>query len=75
MMKAGDRIGAILKMDATTVHLIGYGTFVGNEIPDESLSGCIGEILREENIPNGKMIMDDGTIVWAVSAGGALRSK
>jgi hypothetical protein len=65
MMKAGDRIGAILKMDATTVHLIGYGTFVGNEIPDESLSGCIGEILREETEQS----------YGAVSAGGALRSK
>ena len=58
MTKKGERIGAVLKANSETVHLIGYGVYVGDETPPEAVGGFnIG-------FPNPKLQLDDGTVVW-----------
>lgn len=52
----GERVGAMLKSDEHTVWLIGYGTYQGEHVPPP-------EIL-DLGIPNPKLVMDDGTVVW-----------
>lgn len=47
----GTRVGAIKSADDTTVELLGFGTYQGY---DESPLG----------VPNPKIELDDGTVVW-----------
>ena len=58
MTTKGERIGAVLSMDDTSVRLIGYGVYVGNEVPPEGIGGF------NMGWPNPKLEMDDGTVVW-----------
>jgi hypothetical protein len=62
--KIGDRVGAILSSDKDSVNLFGYGTYQGDEIPDESCAGFMAAILRDAKHANPKIVLDDGTIVW-----------
>ena len=57
MREAGRRVGAILKADENTVHLLGYGTYEGDEVPGTGF-------LHEANITNPKIKLDDGRVVW-----------
>lgn len=52
MNKVGDRIGAILSANKSTVYLLGYGTYEGREM------------ISDFPIPNPKLLLDDGTVVW-----------
>jgi hypothetical protein len=61
--KIGDRVGAILKTTGDTVELIGYGTYVGDEIPHDRVAG-MGELLREMERPNPKIQLDSGQDVF-----------
>lgn len=54
----GTRVGALLKADETKVWLIGYGTYQGDHVPPEDAGGF------NLGIPNPKLVMDDGTVVW-----------
>ena len=58
------RICAVLKADDKDVYLIGYGSYVGDEIPDNNTVGPMAEILKQAKIKNPKLVMDDGSIVW-----------
>ena len=58
MKTKGSRAGAILKADAKTVHLIGYGVYVGDEIPPENVGGF------NLAIPNPKIELDNGKFVF-----------
>lgn len=52
MAKVGDRVGAILKANEKTVHLLGYGVFDGDvEHP-------------EFGFPNPRITLDSGGHVW-----------
>jgi hypothetical protein len=63
MTKVGSRVGAILSTDKDTVNFIGYGVYVGDEVPDKDAAGfCEG--LREHGLVNPKIVLDDGTVVW-----------
>ena len=62
-MKIGERVGAVLKSDESTVWLIGFGIYKGDEIPDEDTGG-LGSVLRDLGHKNPKLIMDDGQIAW-----------
>ncbi len=63
MAKIGDRVGAILETTSDTVKLIGYGTYVGDEIPHAKVAG-MGEILREMEHTNPKIQLDSGQDVF-----------
>ena len=52
MVKPGSRVGAILKADETTVHLLGYGVYDGMYFQPDI--GCT----------NPRITLDNGTIVW-----------
>ena len=45
MKTAGMRVGAILEADESTVKLLGYGTYEGDEVPD-SCPISAGPILK-----------------------------
>jgi hypothetical protein len=59
-MEKGTRVGAVQSADATTVKLYGYGIYEGDEIPPKE----IDEILAEIGIPNPKITLDNGNVVW-----------
>lgn len=59
----GLRIGAILKGDKTSVHLIGFGVYQGDEVPPKDTGG-MGSMLHEVGCSNPKLIMDDGQVTW-----------
>ncbi|MDO9139901.1 MAG: hypothetical protein U1E09_00370 [Methylococcales bacterium] len=52
MAKIGDRVGAILKANETTVHLLGYGIYDG-DIENPVLG-----------FPNPRITLDNGSHVW-----------
>jgi hypothetical protein len=64
MHKPGTRVGAILKADATTVHLIGYGTLIEEEVPGPEAQGWMAEGLREHKRTNPTILFDDEAKVW-----------
>ena len=60
MRQPGDRVGAILEADTETVKLLGFGVYEGEEIPPPNIEKhmfCPG-------IPNPKILLDNGEIVW-----------
>lgn len=61
--KPGTRVGAVLGATDGVVDFLGFGTYVGDEIP-ESAVGPFAEVMREAEIPNPKIKLDNGKIVW-----------
>lgn len=57
MKDVGVRVGAILEADESTVKLLGYGTYEGDEVPP---AGFLHDIGR----PNPKIVLDNGDTVW-----------
>jgi hypothetical protein len=57
MMKVGERVGAVQSAGEKTVHLYGYGVYVGDEVPPSGL-------LHEIGLTNPKIQLDNGGIVW-----------
>jgi hypothetical protein len=53
----GDRIGAILSADGSTVNLLGYGVYAGDEIPPTGFA-------HDAGIKNPKLQLDNGKVVW-----------
>lgn len=60
MREIGSRVGAILRADQETVHLIGFGVYEGDHVPPKN----IYPILHLNGITNPKLVMDDGQVVW-----------
>jgi hypothetical protein len=59
----GSRVGAIKSADQAEVRFFGYGTYQGEEIPDEGVGG-FGSIIREAGHKNPKILLDSGDTVW-----------
>ena len=62
-MKFGARVGAMLQADADTVDFLGYGVLKEMAIPDENVGG-LGALCRMASIPNPKIVLDSGQVVW-----------
>lgn len=62
-MKVGERVGVLFSLTHTKAKLIGYGTYVGYETPDESLSE-LSAMLSDNYIPDHKIRLDNGEVVW-----------
>lgn len=61
MSKAvGQRVAAIMDASATDVRLFGYGTYVGDEVPPPEIQFMGMHI----DVPNPKIVLDDGKVVW-----------
>jgi hypothetical protein len=50
------RVGAIRDANETTVHMFGYGFYVGDELPPKEV--------MELTLPNPKIILDNGDVIW-----------
>jgi len=59
----GTRVGAISHHDAGIVYLFGWGTYEGDFVPEEAC-GDLAEMLREPGIPNPRIRLDSGQIVY-----------
>jgi hypothetical protein len=63
MLNIGDRAGVILKEEGGFIFLIGYGVYLGKEIPVEAV-GPMAEQLRKDEVPNPKIKLDSGSVVY-----------
>lgn len=59
MTKPGERVGAILGSKDGVVEFIGFGVYAGNEIPPADINP-----LLNIGMPNPKIVLDDGKVVW-----------
>jgi hypothetical protein len=63
MTKVNERVGAILGTGQDTVEFLGYGVYVGDFVPTEA-AGSVGKMLAEHAIPNPKIALDSGKVVY-----------
>ncbi len=67
-IKKGDRVGAIAygeeKNGITTVYFLGYGTFLGYEIPESEEVKFFGISLKKINHKNPCILLDNGEKVY-----------
>ena len=66
MPKAPYRVGAILSSNKEEVHFLGYGEYVGDEVPpaDTADPESFQQLLHENSIANPKIVLDNGNVVW-----------
>lgn len=60
----GERVGAVLSADQTSVKFLGWGVFLGREVPGDNVGGSMGNFLREMGVTNPKIKLDNGKVVW-----------
>lgn len=63
MPQPGDRVGAILSGGQDGYEFLGYGVYVGDEVPQEAV-GLMAEGLQELGIGNPKIKLDSGQVVY-----------
>lgn len=63
-MQKGTRVGAVLSADEKTVLFLGWGTYVGDEVPGPEVAGFMAQLCREMKRPNPKIQLDDGKVVF-----------
>lgn len=59
----GTRVGAILSGKNGVVEFLGYGTYVGDQVPEEAV-GPMAEVMREVGGTNPKIELDSGKVVY-----------
>jgi len=59
----GDRVIAISHSEGDKVFIFGFGKYVGDEIP-VTAGGWMGDGLRENQMTNPKIVLDNGKVVW-----------
>jgi len=52
------RVGAILNSEGKKINFLGYGEYVGDEVPPEDTPGF------NMGMPNPKIVLDNGKVVW-----------
>lgn len=60
MANIGDRVGAILSANNKEVELLGFGTYLGEQVPSIEEN----EVLHHHGVKNPKIQLDNGSIVW-----------
>lgn len=60
MAKVGARVGAMLSAGDGVVNFLGFGTYEGDEIPPKEVGGLAAEL----GLPNPKIKLDNGAIIW-----------
>jgi len=65
-VKPGERIGAWLSIlpDEGRGIFLGFGTYVGDEVPPNEGSTSLTAFLSGERRPNPKLLLDSGEVVW-----------
>jgi hypothetical protein len=66
MIRVGDRVGAVLSADleTKTVKLLGYGRYMGRDIPSAEAVGFMAEYARQQELDTPVLYLDDGGIVF-----------
>lgn len=64
--QTGERVGAVLRAEEFVVEFLGYGVYVGDEVPPEEKDRgrSIAGILAEVQCPSPKLVLDNGAVVW-----------
>jgi len=62
-LKVGDRVGAFLSVEGIEVHLIGFGTYEGVELPPKGLS-AFTDMVNEQGHKTPKIKLDSGGFIW-----------
>jgi hypothetical protein len=60
----GKRVGAILSANEDTVKFLGWGEYIGEEIPSEEVGGFMGQVMRQMGKPNPCILLDNGKKVY-----------
>lgn len=60
MPKVGERVGAMASANKEEVHFFGYGVYEGDEVPPKNIMGPLGYM----PLPNPKILLDSGEIIW-----------
>jgi hypothetical protein len=63
MKKEGQRVGAILGTNDTSVDFLGYGVYEGDYIPKEAV-GFLAGVLKRAGRENPRIRLDNGGIVY-----------
>lgn len=63
MIRAGQRVGAILSEDGEAIEFLGFGIYLGKKVPVGAV-GPIAEALREFNEPDSCILLDSGQTVY-----------
>jgi hypothetical protein len=59
----GSRVMALASMNEQEARVYGVGVYVGDEVP-ETAAGFMADDLRSLAIPNPKIVLDNGKVVW-----------
>ena len=62
--KIGDRVGCFLSVVRNTALFLGYGTYVGDEVPPNEGQTSLTSYLSGLRKANPKIVLDSGDIVW-----------
>lgn len=60
---SGTRVGAFLSMKGGVVEFLGWGRYLGEEIPNGA-AGLLSELAVELGMQSPKIQLDDGEVVW-----------
>jgi len=62
--EVGLRVGAVACEGQGVIYLLGYGTYVGDEVPPDEGGGSMTPFLHRLGRKNPKIVLDSGEIVW-----------
>lgn len=63
-VKVGDKVLALMSANETTYYSYGAGIYQGDEVPPPGVGINLGFDLNAEKIPNPKIQLENGDIVW-----------
>lgn len=61
---AGIRVGAAASKGEGVIYLLGYGVYVGDEVPPDEGDGSLTGMLHDLGKTNPKIVLDNGDVVW-----------
>lgn len=65
MAKAPYRVGAVLSSNEEHINFLGWGEYVGDEVPPADTDPeSFLQMLHDNGIPNPKIVLDNGSVVW-----------
>lgn len=62
--RIGDRVGTFLSIQNGVGQFLGFGTYIGDEVPPNEGPHSLTSLLSEMGQKNPKIILDDGEVVW-----------
>ena len=73
---SGSRVIAVVSINNNVAHVLGEGTYVGDEVPDAKAFPHL-RMFSDNNIPNPRINLDSGGTVWGCECwwGGVAKMK